>query len=85
MALVALGRKNNIENLLKAKEISIYKLAQLMNDRRPEGQKEIHYKSVYNLVKRDTIPYRTYYGTLALLAEVLSVDIDDLETKKAAS
>jgi len=71
MLVAAMERKNQIAEILKAKnDMSIYRLAQRAG---------LNYKTTHKLVNSATIPPDTRYGTLLQVATVLGVKIDDLE------
>ena len=62
--------KNNIEDILNKKNISIKKLGEDLN---------ITYKGIHNLVKREYLD-STIFGTLLKVADYLDVDIKELYT-----
>lgn len=66
-------RKNQIPRLIEQRNMSVYKLARLM---------QMPWHNVNRIVEAPTIPDGTAYKTLRKAAEVLGVKIDDLETEE---
>jgi hypothetical protein len=84
MATVALNRRNRIAEILEDRSWSIYRLAQKMNEIKPADFREIQYRTVWNIVNSDTIPPRTNYVNVLLIADALGVSVDTLEQREAA-
>ena len=68
--IVATLSRNRIKDILDSKGMSIYRLAKTV---------DMSYQAIHALVTADQIPSRTTYDTLKRIANVLQVEIGELE------
>ena len=74
------SKTNQIPSLLANRKMSIYRLVKELNARSSEFSKDICYNTVYRITKSNAIPPGTRYGTIATIANILNVRLDDLES-----
>lgn len=78
-------RANNLLPIMRSQRMSVYRLHKEINWIRPEGRREISYKTVLTVVNSETIPPATHYGNVLLIARVLGVRLNDIDPISTAA
>lgn len=79
MALMALDRRNRIKDILEDRQMSIYSLAKRVNEIKPEDMTDITYNTIWRITSSKSIPPRTDYINVLLIANALGVTVNALE------